>query len=680
MMKIFFGDLVHTWEKKGIWTVPLNIGFIASYAKKYLAKAKIDCSFKLFKDPQKMINAIKREKPDVVALGYYVWNVELNRKVHDVVKEHSPSSLTVGGGPNITSINANEKGAMKFFSKQKNCDVFIFNQGEKGFVELVKKFNEVNKNLDKLRSIAVPGSLVNDLKKNDKIHVGKDIGTLNDLNDIPSPYLSGLLDPFFDEPYIPVLETNRSCPYKCTFCAWGIGTEKLAQFDEDRILKEIEYISKKCKLTTTLIIADSNFGILERDSKFAAKIHEEYNKTGFPSWVDNQWNKTRSDRILKVAKELKEIGVVGASLQSLNEDTLGAVKRKNFSLSQIYKMQEELKKFGHNRWTTELIFGLPCETKESHLEANKKMIDLDMEVTTYYLHLLPGTEMDTEEHRKKYFTKTGWRLHDNAYGKYEGEIILETQETVLQTPTLSVEDFRYFRFFHFLQQMMWNKRWYYDYLKFLKNHKVHPVNVFDKIIEKCKKDKGEMGILYSEFMSDYDEAESFETADELKKYWTKDSNFKRLKNQDYGKLNMRYTYKTILSNRNAFNKLLVDLTKEYASNSSFDTNYFIPACQEVLKFQNSKFLQIDNQWNIKKQIKETFEYDVYDWSKNGYGDLKKLKNKKEYKFYLPEKQRNTLNLQLKQYKSKNLNLALRNMTVYTDLRQFFYSVKEEITV
>ena len=101
--------------------------------------------------------------------------------------------------------------------------------------------------------------------------------------------------------------------------------------------------------------------------------------------------------------------------------------------------------------------------------------------------------------------------------------------------------------------------------------------------------------------------------------------------------------------------------------------------------KNLIFRAIDESKNekaeqIKKQIKETFEYDVYDWSKNGYGDLKKLKNKKEYKFYLPEKQRNTLNLQLKQYKSKNLNLALRNMTVYTDLRQFFYSIKEEITV
>ena len=65
-----------------------------------------------------------------------------------------------------------------------------------------------------------------------------------------------------------------------------------------------------------------------------------------------------------------------------------------------------------------------------------------------------------------------------------------------------------------------------------------------------------MGNLYSEFMKDYDTAESFETAEELKKYWEKDSNFNRLKNEEYGKLNMHYTYKTVLDNRDAFIKLL----------------------------------------------------------------------------------------------------------------------------
>ena len=196
-MKIFFGDLVHVWDKKGIWTFPLNVGLVASYAKKYLSKAGINCNITIFKDPLKMISAIRKEKPHVVALSYYQWNSELNRKVHDIVRKDVPNTLNVGGGPNITSLNANEKGAMQFFSKQKNCDAFVVNQGEKGLVELIKKFNEVNKDLDKLRRIAVPGSLINDLKKNNMVHVGKDIDSLENLNDIPSPYLNGSLDKFF---------------------------------------------------------------------------------------------------------------------------------------------------------------------------------------------------------------------------------------------------------------------------------------------------------------------------------------------------------------------------------------------------------------------------------------------------------------------------------------------------
>ena len=81
----------------------------------------------------------------------------------------------------------------------------------------------------------------------DHIHIGENIGTLDDLNEIPSPYLNGMLDEFFEDRWMPVLETNRSCPYRCTFCAWGIGTQKLMRFSEERVLTEIEYIAERCK-------------------------------------------------------------------------------------------------------------------------------------------------------------------------------------------------------------------------------------------------------------------------------------------------------------------------------------------------------------------------------------------------------------------------------------------------
>ena len=48
-MKIFFGDLVHTWDKKSIWTFPLNVGYVASYAKKYLDNAELIVTLKFLK-------------------------------------------------------------------------------------------------------------------------------------------------------------------------------------------------------------------------------------------------------------------------------------------------------------------------------------------------------------------------------------------------------------------------------------------------------------------------------------------------------------------------------------------------------------------------------------------------------------------------------------------------------
>ncbi|MDB2359038.1 radical SAM protein [Candidatus Pelagibacter bacterium] len=543
-MKIFFGDIVHTWNKKGFWTSPLNIGYVSSYSNKMLKDDGIEISFKLFKNPQLLLDAIRDEKPNIVALSHYVWNAEINRVIFDYTKSILPDCLTVGGGPQFTNHNYNESEAKKFFYKNNNLDFYILNQGEKGFYQLAKKFYESNLRINDLKEQKNPGMLTNDLKNNNNIYIGEDIGPLNDLNEIPSPYLTGLLDSFFEGFYVPIIETNRSCPYRCTFCAWGIGTQKLLRFNEDRVKEEIQYIAKRTKHTGSLYIADANFSILERDVDFAREIYKQHVQVGYPNFVIVQWNKTRPDRVARVAKEFKQITQVGASMQSFDEDVLKAIKRKNLSLDQINGLINDLKQFSAQENTfSELIIGLPNETKESHLDANRKLIDMGFEINNYNLHLLPGTEMSGKESRDKYFKKTGWRLYDNGYGIYNNQLVIEGEEVVTETKTLSVDDFKYFRFFHFLQQMMWGKKWYYEYLIFLKRNNIHPVDVINEIINQCKQDKNNaMHIVYNNFIWDYTEAESFSTFNELKNFWSKPHNLERLRNGEYGKLNSLYTF------------------------------------------------------------------------------------------------------------------------------------------
>ena len=92
-MKIFLGDLVHKWDKKGVWTFPLNIALISAYAKKKLSEKNIPIEIHLFKDPVNIIEKIKNDKPDIVALAYYVWNSELNRNIFDITKKYNKNFI-----------------------------------------------------------------------------------------------------------------------------------------------------------------------------------------------------------------------------------------------------------------------------------------------------------------------------------------------------------------------------------------------------------------------------------------------------------------------------------------------------------------------------------------------------------------------------------------------------------
>ena len=52
--------------------------------------------------------------------------------------------------------------------------------------------------------------------------------TFRDLDEIPSPFLEGAFDSIMaanpQESWIGLWETNRGCPFRCTFCDWGSAT------------------------------------------------------------------------------------------------------------------------------------------------------------------------------------------------------------------------------------------------------------------------------------------------------------------------------------------------------------------------------------------------------------------------------------------------------------------------
>lgn len=671
-IKVFLGDFVHTWEKVSVWTVPINIGYIGGFLKQEFGEA-ID--LRLFKRPEEAIVAIREEKPDVLGLSHYVWNLRLNKLVSRIAREVNPGIMIVGGGPQFTDLNYSGDYPRQFFSQFPDLDAYTLNQGEKPNAELMRRYIDCGCDVKKLRSLGVAGCLVNDLAAADTVHISDPLRGFDDLDSIPSPYLTGLMDEFFDGPYLPLLETNRSCPYRCAYCAWGIGSHRLTMFSLDRIFAEIEYIGSHVKKYGTMMICDANFGLLERDVHIAGKITEVNEKYGFPTFINVQWNKSNPERIYRVGKAFKGLANVGSSRQSTHGPTLEAIGRENLPIDEVTPILHKLKV----PLFTELILGLPYETKESHLNANRLLMDGGYEVNNYNLHMLPGTRMDGKEYREKFVRKTAWRLHDNAWGIYDGETVMEGQEVVIETSTMAMAELRSFRFIHFLFQFMWGKEWYRLFLLFMKDLGVHPVDFIDKVSCACETDDGVIGKMRLRFAADHD-LENFQTFDELFDYWAEPVHFERLRSGDYGKLNMQYTYEVLLDSHDEFNSLLsrvaADFFKSVISDDA-EREAVMAACDDVLTYQAGLRFQLTDDMKLVVSKIVSLNHDVLDWVGNGCKGMPAAAEDVpfNFEFYLDEKQRDFLQKRLEQFQTGNLNMALRKLSEYLGADLLFFKVR-----
>ena len=137
---------------------------------------------------------------------------------------------------------------------------------------------------------------------------------------------------------------------------------------------------------------------------------------------------------------------------------------------------------------------------------------------------------------------------------------------------------------------------------------------------------------------------------------------------------MLYTFKIILKHKEAFNNFLVEVAKELVKISNNEINNFTKLCKEIVKFQTSTFVRIDNKLNITSEITQRFKYDFLEWKQKGYGKLEKLKKEKHYKFFISNKNKDVLDNQFRQYMSSNINSTLQMMSVNADPYQFFYDV------
>ena len=162
-------------------------------------------------------------------------------------------------------------------------DFYIENEGEFCFVDLMGKLDAsgFDPGAVKARREVIQNCCY---LHGDELVQGS-IERILDVNEIPSPYLSGLMDRFFDSPLAPMLETMRGCPFSCTFCTDGLPTKNMVvRFDAERVRQELQYIAEHIKDVDELIITDLNFGMYKEDLRTVEVIADLQRKRGWPSW------------------------------------------------------------------------------------------------------------------------------------------------------------------------------------------------------------------------------------------------------------------------------------------------------------------------------------------------------------------------------------------------------------
>ncbi|MEK7080487.1 MAG: radical SAM protein, partial [Patescibacteria group bacterium] len=444
----------------------------------------------------------------------------------DMAKRLNPKILTVMGGPNMRAEPVDLK---KFLGEHRNLDYYIINEGEEPFARIIGEI---------LKGCAKPHPLGCAAIINGEFFYAPE--SLKDKSmeiNQPSPYLTGWMDQFLADPnIIPLLETNRGCPYRCVYCAWGTMLPRIRVKPLSQVLEEIEYVAEKSAGQPTWIICDSNFGILPRDLEIAKKVRQVMDKKGYPMTVTVWQSKNTPKQNIEITELLGRNNKGLVAIQSADPKVLDNVGRGAIKMSGI-KEQVDYYHKKNLEVGTEMMIGLPGESAKSHYNTLIATFDMGFDfVEPFNIRLLQGTKYETDEYRQQYEVKTKYRPIFGAYGIYDNKRVFETEESVRATKDMSEEELNNFKIHHWLIFFTWNTGIFKPILLLAKKQGINPEIIIDEL---SRTKNSALGNFFDRLKKESME-EWFKTKEEMIFFYEQPENFNNLVS-NFMRLNIFFT-------------------------------------------------------------------------------------------------------------------------------------------
>lgn len=463
--KICFADLTHTGQIVAANTFPFGISMVAAYLKE---KVGDDVDMQIFKYPEDLANYLDGEMPQLACFSSFAWNVRLGHEYAKKIKQLSPKTITVFGGPNFPETPQEQKEFLELFPY---IDCYVEFEGEKSLHELYVTLKGMNFDWEKFKKDRVQTRNLRYLVDGEIVQCAMGEKT-KDLNELPSPYQMGLMDKFFDDKLIPLLQSTRGCPYSCAFC-WEGGDyfQRVSRLSQERIYKDMNYIADRVKVPD-LLFADANFGMFPGDVETAREIKRLQDAKGWPQTVLVATAKNHKERTVEIVNMLGNTMPPTAAVQSTDEQVLANIGRTNVKMPVLEMLAAAVEKVG-GQTEAELILCLEGDTKEKHFKTVMDMLGANMSfIRMYQFMMLPGTKSASKATREHYGFKTRYRVLPRCFGLYrfrdEKFPAAEIEEIVISHNTMPYEDYQACRVLHLMVEIFNNDSIFADLSNFLR--------------------------------------------------------------------------------------------------------------------------------------------------------------------------------------------------------------------
>tara|TARA_Y100000294_G_C8563817_1_gene340073 strand:+ start:412 stop:2454 length:2043 start_codon:yes stop_codon:yes gene_type:complete len=641
-LNIFLADLTHTYKALANPFMPYGIGLIASYAKKMFGDA---IEVKLFKYPEKLYEALNQEHCDILGCSTYVWNSNLAHWACRTAKRKNSNVITVLGGPDFAK-DYDKK--LEYFKKCDYVDIRILLEGEIAFSNLIKlilKHGIVNK--DKIFKDKIEGCSF--LHKNKTSLVEVHTERIQLLDEIPSPYTTGLLDEFFDGKLIPVIQTTRGCPFSCNFCVESDKYySRIKNFQTQYAIDELDYIGKKISKTptvTNLQIADSNYGMYKRDKIISEKILELQENYNWPQGIYVSTGK-HFKNVIDTTEMLMDTFDFSMSVQSMDAAVLEEIGRKNISTEKYKEAGIMLRNKGRST-LAETIVPLPKETLKSFFKGFMELMDCKVSrissTTTMFLN---GTSYKDKKYVDKFGYISKFRLINGQFGIYGGEKVFEFEEVGVATNTLNFDEYLETRKFSILVEMLYNSKIFREVEFFIEdlqlNYFQYVYTVYNELKNAPQDIKNIMQSVVNQSINELKDNE-----ESLINYYNEERNFQKVMNGEEGE-NVKYTHKALLLSKyqNVWLEFAFSCLKKFLTNNNVQIKEDF---NDLVSFVKCKLDGVLDHSRSSVSFINSFNYDIIKWldQENRTKTLKEFndKDKTKIKFVYDKdqiKERDTL--------------------------------------